>query len=46
MREFEISGDRETTGIRVVLVYGSGSVRGLVEFENGSLPEGVRVSSE
>lgn len=45
VREIEISGDRETTGVRVVLVYGSGSVRGLVKLENGSLPEGAKVSA-
>lgn len=44
VREIEINGDGPITGVRVVLVYGSGSVRGLVKFENGSLPEGVRVS--
>jgi hypothetical protein len=32
------------TGVRVVIEYGTGSVRGLVKLENGALPEGLRMN--
>jgi hypothetical protein len=45
VRDVQLSGDREVSGIRVVLVYGSGSVSGVVKFENGSLPEALKVGA-
>jgi protocatechuate 3,4-dioxygenase beta subunit len=33
----------QVTGVKIVLRYGTGSVRGEVEFENGTLPPGARV---
>jgi hypothetical protein len=45
VRDIQLSGDGEVSGIRVVLVYGSGSVSGVVKFENGSLPEALKVSA-
>ena len=43
VREIEIGPGIKTTGLRLVLTYGSGSVRGLVKIENGMLPEFARV---
>lgn len=43
-REIEVGPGAQMTGVRVVLEYGTGSVRGVVRFENGSLPEGVRLN--
>ena len=45
VREVQLNGNGDVSGIRVVLVYGSGSVSGLVKFENGPLPEALRVSA-
>jgi protocatechuate 3,4-dioxygenase beta subunit len=42
-REIEIQPGAQITGIRAVIEYGSGSVRGLVKVENGTLPESVRM---
>lgn len=38
----EIAPEAEITGVRVIFEYGSGSIRGQVRFENGTLPEGTR----
>ena len=38
VREIEIKGGEQLNGLRVVLGYGSGSVRGFVKLENGVLP--------
>ena len=38
IREVEIKEGQQFEGLRVVLVYGSGSVRGFVKLENGALP--------
>jgi hypothetical protein len=35
--------DVQVTGVKIVLRYGTGSVRGEVKFENGPLPPGARV---
>ncbi len=40
----EIKEGEQVTGVRVVLSYGSASIRGVVVTENGPLPEGTRVS--
>jgi hypothetical protein len=37
------TGEPEVTGLRVVLRYGTGSVRGEVKLENGPLPTGSRL---
>jgi protocatechuate 3,4-dioxygenase beta subunit len=39
----EVAAGAQVTGIRVVIEYGTGSVRGLVKVENGPLPEGGRM---
>ena len=36
-------GGREIEGVRVVVEYGSGSVRGQVKIEGGTLPDGARL---
>jgi protocatechuate 3,4-dioxygenase beta subunit len=43
VREIEIAPGAQVTGVRVVIEYGSGSVRGLVKTEGGSIPEGARM---
>ena len=43
-REIEVTAGAQVTGVRVVIEYGAGSVRGLVKIENGSLPENARMS--
>ncbi|HXR99717.1 MAG TPA: carboxypeptidase regulatory-like domain-containing protein [Pyrinomonadaceae bacterium] len=40
----ELKDGEQLTGVRVVLSYGSASIRGLVVMANGPLPEGTRVS--
>lgn len=42
-REIEVTAGAQVTGVRVVIEYGTGSVRGLVKIENGPLPEGMRM---
>ena len=43
-RGIELKDGEQLTGVRVVLSYGSASIRGVVVTENGPLPEGTRVS--
>jgi protocatechuate 3,4-dioxygenase beta subunit len=43
VREIELGTSAQVTGIRVVVEFGSGRVRGLVKVENGTLPEDARV---
>jgi hypothetical protein len=45
IREFEIGHDKQTQELRVILVYGSGSLRGSVKLENGSLPANARLAA-
>jgi protocatechuate 3,4-dioxygenase beta subunit len=45
VREIEVAPGAEVTGLRVVIEYGTGSVRGLVRLENGTLPEGLRMNA-
>jgi protocatechuate 3,4-dioxygenase beta subunit len=42
-REIEITAGAQVTNVRVVIEYGTGSVRGLVNVENGPLPEGTQM---
>lgn len=42
-RGIEIKEGEQLTGIRVVVAYGSGIVRGVVKLENGTLPDGARI---
>ena len=39
----EIKDGEQSTGVRVVVSYGSATIRGVVKLENGSLPEGGRI---
>jgi hypothetical protein len=41
---FEIKAGEQISGVRIVFSYGSGSVRGTVNFENGSPAPGMRFS--
>jgi len=41
-RGIEIKDGEQLTGIRVVLGYGTGKLRGVVNLENGAAPEGAR----
>jgi hypothetical protein len=41
-RGIEIKDGEQLTGVRVVLAYGTGKLRGVVNLENGVLPEGAR----
>jgi hypothetical protein len=42
-RGIEIKDGEQLTGVRVVISYGKGILRGVVKLENGSLPEGGRI---
>jgi uncharacterized protein (DUF2141 family) len=42
-REIDLTPGAQVTGIRVILEYGTGSVRGLVKTEGGAFPEGARM---
>ena len=42
-RGFEIKEGEHIGGLRVVLSYGTASIRGVVKFENGSLPPGGQI---
>ncbi|HEX7331259.1 MAG TPA: carboxypeptidase regulatory-like domain-containing protein [Pyrinomonadaceae bacterium] len=39
----EIKDGEQLTGVRVIVSYGTATVRGTVKIENGSLPEGARI---
>jgi protocatechuate 3,4-dioxygenase beta subunit len=41
-QEFEIAPGAQLSGFRVVIEYGTGSIRGLVKVENGTLPAEAR----
>ena len=41
-RGIEIKEGEQLTGLRVVLAYGNATLRGVVKFENGTLPDGAR----
>jgi uncharacterized membrane protein len=42
-RGIEVKDGEQVAGIRVVVAYGTGSIRGVVKVENGSLPAGVQM---
>jgi hypothetical protein len=42
-RSLEIKAGEQTTGVKIIVRYGTGSIRGEVKFENGQLPPGGRV---
>jgi hypothetical protein len=42
-RSLEIKAGEQTTGIKIIVRYGTGSIRGEVKLENGQLPPGGRV---
>ena len=42
-REIEVAAGAQVTGLRVVIEYGTGIVRGVVRVENGPLPENTRM---
>jgi len=42
-RGIEIKDGEQVTGVRVVLAYGTATLRGVVNLENGTLPEGARM---
>ena len=42
-RGIEVKDGEQVAGIRVVVAYGNGSIRGVVKLENGSLPAGVQM---
>jgi hypothetical protein len=42
-RGIEIKAGDQISGIKVVLSYGTGSIRGQIKYENGVLPAGARV---
>jgi hypothetical protein len=39
----ELKAGEETTGLKIIVSYGTGSIRGEVKVENGPLPQGGRV---
>jgi 5-hydroxyisourate hydrolase-like protein (transthyretin family) len=41
-RSLEVREGEQVTGIRVVLAYGNATLRGVVSFDNGELPNGAR----
>jgi len=44
LREIEVAPGAQVTGLRVVIEYGTGIVRGVVKLENGTLPADLRMS--
>lgn len=42
-RGVELKAGEETTGLKIIVSYGTGSIRGEVKLENGPLPQGGRV---
>jgi len=42
--EIEVAEGAQITGVRVVLEYGTGIIRGVVKVENGTISEGLRMS--
>lgn len=40
----EVGAGEQISGVRVVIAYGNGTVRGQVEIKNGAVPEGARLS--
>jgi hypothetical protein len=44
LREIDVASGAQVMGLRVVIEYGTGSVRGMVKLENGTLPEDLRMN--
>lgn len=42
-RGIELREGEQLTGLRVVLTYGTATIRGVVKLENGTLPEGAKI---
>jgi hypothetical protein len=42
-RDIDVKEGEQLTGVRVVVGYGSATLRGVVNIENGTLPEGARI---
>jgi len=42
-RGIDIKEGEQVTGLRVIVSYGTATIRGVVSFENGSIPEGARM---
>jgi len=42
-RGMELKAGEETTGLKIIVSYGTGSIRGEVKVENGPLPQGGRI---
>ena len=42
-RGIEVKDGEQVGGIRVIVAYGNGSIRGVVKLENGSLPASVQI---
>lgn len=42
-RGMEIKEGEQVTGVRVIVSYGTATIRGVVKLENGSAPEGARI---
>ena len=42
-RSIEIKDSEQISGVRIVVVYGTAMLRGVVKLENGTLPEGAQI---
>jgi hypothetical protein len=42
-RGFEIKDGEQVTGVRIVLSYGTATLRGVVQFQNGTMPGGANI---
>ena len=43
LRNLEIKDGEQVAGVRVIMAYGTATIKGIVKLENGSLPEGSRI---
>ena len=43
LRGVEIKAGEQISGLKIIVVYGSGSIRGTIKVENGPLPTGARL---
>jgi hypothetical protein len=43
-RGVELKGTEQVSGVRIVVHYGSATIRGVIKFEDGTIPEGIRFS--
>jgi protocatechuate 3,4-dioxygenase beta subunit len=42
-RTLEVKESEQVAGVRVIVSYGTGIIRGVVKLENGTMPEGARI---